>query len=193
MILRPTQIKPKERVSVMSLPNLSPSEAKRLMDEGAVLVDIRDRDEHARERVPGAQNYPLSQLDNASFSDTAVVIFHCRSGMRTQSNVARLAKAVRGQAYVVEGGIDAWRSAGLPVDKDSRQPIEMARQVQIAAGSMIVLGGVLGFFVSPVFYALSVLVGAGLVFAGVSGLCSLARLLAHAPWNRQSARNKAST
>lgn len=171
----------------MSLPNLSPSEAKRLMDEGAVLVDIRDRDEHARERVPGAQNHPLSQLDNASFSDTAVVIFHCRSGMRTQTNVARLAKAVQGQAYVVEGGIDAWRKAGLPIDKDRRQPIEMARQVQIAAGSIIVIGGVLGFFVDPLFYALSVFAGAGLIFAGVSGLCTLARLLSYAPWNRQAA------
>ena len=116
----------------MSLPKLSPAEAKRLMDEGAVLVDIRDRDEHARERVPGARNHPLSQLDSASFSETAVVIFHCRRGMRTQTNVARLAKAVQGQAYIVEGGIEAWRKAGLPVDKDRRQPIEMARQVPVS-------------------------------------------------------------
>ena len=171
----------------MSLPKLSPAEAKRLMDEGAVLVDIRDRDEHARERVPGARNHPLSQLDSASFSETAVVIFHCRSGMRTQTNVALLAKAVQGQAYIVEGGIDAWRKAGLPVDLDRGQPIEMARQVQIAAGSIIVLGGVLGFFVNPLFYALSVFAGAGLIFAGVSGLCTLARLLSYAPWNRQAA------
>lgn len=171
----------------MSLPKLSPAEAKRLMDEGAVLVDIRDRDEHARERVPGARNHPLSQLDSASFSETAVVIFHCRSGMRTQTNVARLAKAVQGQAYIVEGGIEAWRKAGLPVDKDRRQPIEMARQVHIAAGSLIVLGGILGFFVNPAFYAVSIFVGAGLIFAGVSGLCTLARLLSYAPWNRQVA------
>ena len=171
----------------MSLPKLSPAEAKRLMDEGAVLVDIRDRDEHARERVPGARNHPLSQLDSASFSETAVVIFHCRSGMRTQTNVARLAKAVQGQAYIVEGGIDAWRKAGLPIDLDRRQPIEMARQVHIAAGSLIVLGGILGFLVNPVFYAFSIFVGAGLIFAGVSGLCTLARLLSYAPWNRQAA------
>jgi rhodanese-related sulfurtransferase len=177
----------------MSLPNLSPAEAKRLMDEGAVLVDIRDASEHARERVPGAFNHPLPQLDKASFAETAVVIFHCRSGMRTQTNVARLAKAVHGRAYIVEGGIDAWRKAGLPVDRDERQPIEMSRQVHIAAGSLIVLGGILGFFVSPLFYALSVFVGAGLIFAGVSGLCTLARMLAHAPWNQRAARKNASS
>jgi rhodanese-related sulfurtransferase len=168
----------------MSLPALSPTEAKRLVDQGAVLVDIRDPDEHARERVPGARNHPLSQLDSASFPETAVVIFHCRSGMRTMTNVARLAKAVQGQAYVVDGGIDAWRKAGLPVDLNRRQPIDMARQVQIAAGSIVVLGGVLGYFVHPGFYALSFLAGAGLMFAGISGVCTLARLLAYAPWNR---------
>jgi rhodanese-related sulfurtransferase len=168
----------------MSLPALSPAEAKRLIEEGAVLVDIRDPEEHARERVPGARNHPLSRLDAKAFPETAVVIFHCRSGMRTQTNVARLAKAVSGKAYVVEGGIDAWRKAGLPVDVDRRQPIDMARQVQIAAGSLVVFGGVLGFLLHPAFYALSVFVGAGLVFAGVSGLCTLARLLALAPWNR---------
>jgi rhodanese-related sulfurtransferase len=170
----------------MSLPALNPLEAKRLMDQGAVLVDIRDADEHARERVPGAKNLPLPQLDSTAFPDTAVVIFHCRSGTRTQTNVARLAKAVSGKAYVVEGGINAWREAGLPVAVDKRQPLEMGRQVQIAAGSMVVLGGLLGFLVSPVFYALSAFVGAGLVFAGVSGLCTLARVLAYAPWNRQA-------
>ncbi len=168
----------------MSLPKLAPAEAKRLMDQGAVLVDIRDPDEHARARVPGARNLPLTELESTSFPETAVVIFHCRSGMRTQTNVARLAKAVSGQAYVVEGGIDAWSKAGLPVEVDARQPIQMARQVQIAAGSLIVLGGFLGYFVHPGFYGLSILVGAGLVFAGVSGMCSLAKLLAHAPWNR---------
>lgn len=170
----------------MSLPVLKPAEAKRLMDEGAVLVDIRDRGEHARECVPGARNHPLSEFDNASFPETAVVIFHCRSGMRTQANVARLAKTVSGKAYVVEGGIDAWRRSGLPVAADKGQPMEMGRQVQIAAGSMVVLGGILGFLVHPAFYGLSVLVGAGLVFAGVSGMCTLAKVLAMAPWNKRA-------
>lgn len=171
----------------MSLPTLKPADAKRLMDEGAILVDIRDRDEHARERVPGAQNHPLTHLDQTAFPETAVVIFHCRSGMRTQTNLQRLAKAVSGQAYVVEGGIDAWRKAGLPVAVDRSQPISIMRQVQIVAGSLVVLGGALGFFIHPGFYGLSVFVGAGLMFAGISGLCTLAKVLTYAPWNRRAA------
>jgi hypothetical protein len=61
------------------------------------------------------------------------------------------------------------------------------RQVQIAAGSMVVLGVVLGALVAPGFYALSGFVGAGLVFAGVTGTCGLARILRLMPWNRAPA------
>lgn len=71
--------------------------------------------------------------------------------------------------------------------RDSRQPIELMRQVQIAAGSMVVLGVVLGVLVAGPFYILSAFVGAGLVFAGLTGTCGLASLLRRMPWNRSIA------
>ena len=61
------------------------------------------------------------------------------------------------------------------------------RQVQITAGSLVVIGAVLGATVSPMFYVLSGFVGAGLVFAGVSGTCGLANMLRLMPWNRAAA------
>ena len=91
------------------------------------------------------------------------------------------------ETYILEGGLDAWRKAGLPVALDRSQPIEIMRQVQIAAGSLVLLGVVLGAFVAPGFYPLSGFVGAGLLFAGVSGFCGMARLLAVMPWNRRAA------
>jgi rhodanese-related sulfurtransferase len=174
----------KQRNNIMSLPALSPAQAKRLMDDGALLVDVRDPHEHRRERVPGARNVPLSRLDNEQLPETAVVIFHCRSGMRTRMNIAQLAKAVHGEAYVVDGGIEAWRDAGLPVEGEPRKPIELARQVQLTAGTIGLLGGALGYFVHPGFFAISVFVGAGLFFAGSTGVCPMGKILARAPWNR---------
>jgi rhodanese-related sulfurtransferase len=91
---------------------------------------------------------------------------------------------------LVEGGLDAWKRAGLPVAEDRRQPIELMRQVQIAAGSMVVLGVVLGLLVAPGFYLLSGFVGAGLVFAGVTGTCGLASVLRLMPWNREAYGNR---
>ena len=82
------------------------------------------------------------------------------------------------------GGIAAWKAAGLPVLRDHRKPIEMMRQVQIVAGILVLIGVGLGATVDPKFFALSGFVGAGLVFAGATGTCGMARLLALAPWNK---------
>jgi rhodanese-related sulfurtransferase len=172
----------------MSLPRISAAKAKALIDRGAVLVDIRELDEHSRLRIAQARHQPLSRLGQFDLGgDAPAVIFHCRTGNRTTVNAARLEGSVRCDALMLDGGIDAWKSAGLPVIEDKKQPIEMMRQVQIVAGSLVVAGAALGLMVHPGFYALSALVGAGLVFAGVSGTCMMARLLALAPWNKRAA------
>lgn len=168
----------------MSLPTIDVASARRLLDQGAVLVDIREADEHARERVPGARHNPLSRLAPVEAPAGKAVIFHCRSGARTAANAARLGTATSCDAYILEGGLDAWKKAGLPVAVDRRQPIEIMRQVQIVAGSLVLLGVALGIWVTPIFLGLSAFVGAGLAFAGISGWCGMARLLALMPWNR---------
>lgn len=172
----------------MSLPKISPQQAKKMLDDGAILVDIREADERAREYIADASHLPLSRLDEADLSmhRGKPVIFHCRSGMRTASNAARLAAKLDGsrEAFIVDGGLDAWRKAGLPVVTDRRQPLELQRQVQIGAGGMALLGTLLGLLVSPWFFAVPLFVGAGLLTAGVTGFCGMARLLMHMPWNR---------
>ena len=174
----------------MTLKTIDPMQAKRLIDQGALLVDIREPDEHLRERVPGARNQPLGKLEPLKTGASAV-IFHCRSGARTAANAQRLAGAADCQAYILEGGIDAWRKAGLPVAVDTRQPIEIMRQVQITAGGLVLLGVALGTWVAPGFYGLSAFVGAGLMFAGISGWCGMARLLGVMPWNRRASAKHA--
>lgn len=172
----------------MSLQAIDATAAKHLIDQGAILVDIREADEHARERVPGARNVPLSRLGSLP-TDAKAMVFHCRSGARTAANAPRLAAATDCQAYILEGGIDAWKKAGLPVAADRSQPIEVMRQVQITAGSLVLAGVVLGVWVSPAFLGLSAFVGAGLMFAGATGWCGMARLLGLMPWNRRPLTN----
>lgn len=170
----------------MTLPTIDVSRARRLIDEGAVLVDIRESDEHARESVPGARHHALSRLSSIDTQGATAVIFHCRSGARTAGNAQRLAASVECDAYILEGGIDAWRKAGLAIAVDRRQPIEIMRQVQITAGSLVVLGVILGVWVAPAYFVLSAFVGAGLAFAGITGWCGMAKLLALMPWNRRT-------
>ena len=102
----------------MSLPHISPAKAKQLIDDGAVLIDIREVNEHASENIPGARNHPLSKLGRGPVDASApVVVFHCKSGARTRMNAKALGGCVNAEAYILDGGIDAWKAAGLPVKR----------------------------------------------------------------------------
>ena len=102
--------------------NISPERAKKMIEDGAVLVDIREANEYARENIPGARHYALSQIDSrhpAQPGDT-VLIFHCKSGARTNMSARKLAAGAENcEVYLLGGGIEAWKRAGLPT---SAQP-----------------------------------------------------------------------
>ena len=168
---------------------ITATELKRRLDCGeAILIDVRESDEHARERIIGARLAPLSAIDAHDFDagHDKVAVFHCKSGMRTQANAEKLLAHGFREAYFLEGGIEAWKQAGLPVHANRKAPLEIMRQVQIAAGSLVLTGVALGWLVHPAFYALSAFVGAGLAFAGATGWCGMAMLLKTMPWNRGS-------
>ena len=124
---------------------------------------------------------------NHRSSRSAICARRSRSGARTSANAGHLADAAKCEAYILDGGIEAWKRAGLPVQQDNKQPIEIVRQVQIAAGGLVLLGVVLGFWLSPAFFLVSAVMGAGLTLAGATGWCGLAKLLGHMPWNRRAA------
>ena len=164
------------------LKTVSVDQARRMLADGARLIDIREADEFAREHIPGATHAALSGLaGKLDAGDAPALIFHCKSGNRTAANAGRLAEAATCDAYLLE----AWKQAGGDTDADRSQPIEIMRQVQITAGSLTLIGVILGFLVHPAWFGLSGFVGAGLTFAGVSGTCMMASLLGMMPWNRR--------
>jgi rhodanese-related sulfurtransferase len=174
---------------------ITPQRAAELVEKGARLIDIREPNEHRRERLPGAKCVPLSTPSNTieqPLRFKGPVIFHCRSGMRTTGAAQQLAAATEGTSFILEGGLEGWKAAGLPTILDRRQPIEIMRQVQIVAGSLVAAGVLLGFFVHPSFNLLAGAVGAGLFFSGVSGFCGMARILNIMPWNKRAAPQNAS-
>jgi rhodanese-related sulfurtransferase len=87
----------------MSLQRISPDNAKRLIDKGALLIDIRGEDEHGRECIPGARNCPVNEMGKLDAA-AGPVVFYCRTGNRTAVNSARLAAAAGCEAYAIEGG-----------------------------------------------------------------------------------------
>lgn len=166
---------------------LPPAEvAARIKIGTALLIDIREADEIARERIAGSVATPLSAFEQAHLDihPDRDVVFMCRTGNRTGSNCARLAARIPGQAFVLDGGLDAWKAEGLPTLTDAKAPLELMRQVQMTAGGLILVGAALGLLVHPAFWGLSAFVGAGLFVAGATGFCGMARFLAVMPWNR---------
>lgn len=160
--------------------------AERLKAGSALLVDIREPDEFSRRHIAGSLSRPMSAFDvsRAPPFSAEETIFTCRTGMRTDANCNRLAASIPGEAYVLEGGLDAWASAGLAVEENRKARLEMMRQVQIAAGLIVLVGVALGMWVNPAFYGLAAFVGAGLTFAGATGFCSMSKILVLMPWNR---------
>ena len=163
---------------------ISPAEAKRLVDEeNALLVDIREPEEFARERIAGARLAPLSVLPflPPDPDRERPAVFHCQAGARANDNIAALEERGFSATYLVDGGLEGWEKAGLPVMRRV-VPMPMPRQIQIGAGSMVFIFSLLSFYI-PFFRWLTLFVGAGLVFAGYSGICLMANLLARMPWN----------
>ena len=158
------------------------------LEEKAVLIDIREADEYAREHIPGSRLVPLSAFDAADFADShdKIAVFHCGSGSRTAQAAPRILAQGFQEVYQLDGGLAAWKEQGYPTSVNPNMPIPIQRQVQIIAGSMILLGVLLAWLISPWFVLLSAFVGAGLLFAGVSGSCAMATLLGRLPYNRRA-------
>lgn len=129
----------------------------------------------------------LMQARNGLTNEPLYVI--CRSGGRGQQACEKFTKAGFPNVVNVEGGTMACVEAGLPVVR-GKKSISLERQVRIAAGSLVLLGAVLGWFVNTAFVGLSAFVGAGLVFAGIADTCGMGMILARMPWNQCSQKAK---
>ena len=153
------------------------------------LLDVRTPAEFRAAHIPFAENRPLESLDPAAIvracqgdPDAAIYIV-CQKGGRGANACAKLAAAGLSQVANVDGGTAAWEAAGLPVVR-GKQSISLERQVRIAAGTLVLIGSVLGYFVHPYFIGLAAFVGAGLTFAGITDTCGMGLLLARMPWNQ---------
>lgn len=100
--------------------HLTPQEVQEGLDAGTILlVDVREPDEIAVERIPGAESLPLSTFDPAALPDPAGkrLVFSCRSGQRSQRAAAFAQAAGLPYEEHMQGGILGWKSAGLPTER----------------------------------------------------------------------------
>lgn len=151
------------------------------------LVDVREYPEYAAERVSGAKLIPLGEIEKRhhEIDHNHTVYVMCRSGNRSSQAQKKLQALGFKNVVNVVGGMNAWKEAGLPTERDENAVWDLERQVRFTAGLLVLTGVLLAIFVHPYFIGLSGFVGAGLVFAAVTNTCGMAMLLAKMPWNQK--------
>jgi rhodanese-related sulfurtransferase len=154
------------------------------------LVDVRTPSEFSARAIPGSVNIPLGDLESAvgelrPKAAERPLLLVCRTGNRAAKAMQTLQSFGITNVRVLRGGLEAWQSQGQAVAQGGGGGMSLERQVRIAAGSIVVVGVMLSFLVSPHFVWLAGFVGAGLVFAGITDTCGMGMVLARMPWNRR--------
>ena len=171
----------------MAISNINVHQLKEWIDNDEVcLVDVRETIEHHAFRIDNSAHVPLGTIsgDKVPETDKKIVIY-CLKGVRGQKACEKVTAAIDGiDVFNLEGGIDAWRSAGLPIKSTDKKHFSLERQVQIAIGTFVVLAVMASIAINPVFVWVAGFFGAALLFAGLTGNCPLSLLIAKMPWNK---------
>ncbi len=154
---------------------------------GLVVLDVRSPGEFQTAHIRGSYNVPLDALPSVapelSRLDGETVALVCRTGVRAAQAETILRSAGLDSARVLEGGIDGWDRAGLPLDR-GRGAWSIERQVRAVAGGLVLSGVIGSLTVNRKLLYLSGFVGGGLLFAGISDTCMMGNLLLRLPFNR---------
>lgn len=174
----------------MTIHHVSAKELLRWLEaDEAVLVDVREVGEHKAESIQYARNLPLSQvtIDEAHLPEhrRKKLVMHCQSGKRSMMACEKLLNdGAPFDIWNLEGGIAAWKDEGLPIVSSGKVFLPLDRQVQLSIGIMILVGMGLGHWHHHYWFALPTIAGFGLINAGLTGWCGLAKLMVMMPWNK---------
>ncbi|MFN0073710.1 MAG: rhodanese-like domain-containing protein [Chloroflexota bacterium] len=172
---------------------INPAEVDSLTRSGAELklIDVRTPSEFETAHIPGSYNVPLNVLPEhrAEFQGLGgAVVLVCQSGVRARQAEQILREQDLERLQVLTGGIQAWESAGLQLNR-GQQRWSLERQVRAIAGSLVLLGTLGSLFIWPPMIFLAMFVGGGLLFAGVSDICMMGLLLTRLPYNQAGRSN----
>lgn len=169
---------------------IDPVEIQKLLDAGYTLdlIDVRTPAEFREVHAVGARNIPLDEIDADQIvmgrrDEGEPLYFICRSDSRGKKACEAFLAIGYSNVINVAGGTVAWDDLGLPVVR-GKKTISLERQVRIAAGSLVVIGVVLGWTLHPALSGIAAFVGSGLAFAGITDTCGMAMMLAKMPWNQ---------
>lgn len=151
------------------------------------LLDVRTPGEFAGGHIDGSYNVPLANLPehrDELMTTAEPVVLICQSGRRADLAEDQLRAAGLPHIHVLDGGVNAWKSAELPLLRLSgKQPWDLERQVRITAGGIVAAAIAVSTVWSPARYIAGG-VGVGLMIAALTNTCAMGMLLMKLPYNR---------
>jgi rhodanese-related sulfurtransferase len=153
-----------------------------------VYIDVRDEDEFRTEHLKGAINLPLKTLATSAqgvldLGKTQEVKLICLTGTRSGNALKQLKDLDESTSISsVPGGLNDWSNKADLVQSASPK-LSLMRQVMIIAGALVLGFSLMGLMINILWLWGSAFVGAGLLFAGLSGICLMAIILNKMPWN----------
>jgi rhodanese-related sulfurtransferase len=155
------------------------------------LLDVRTPAEFGSVHATVAKNLPLDRVSPAAVeailgpttADCPLYVI-CKAGGRSRKACDNLAAAGMTNLINVDGGTDAWVSAGLPVERGAFM-IPVEGQVKALIGALAILGAVLASYAHPAWIWLSGAAGAAMLISGITGFCGIAAVFAKMPWNQR--------
>ncbi|WP_046729444.1 rhodanese-like domain-containing protein [Streptomyces humi] len=159
------------------------------------VIDVRTSAEYATGHLPGAVNIPLDHIRRAlpeirHAAERGDVLVVCASGARSE-NACKLLAEQGITTATLAGGTGAWAAEGhdlhTPPACENRAGWSMERQVRFTAGTLVLLGLVLGPLVHPALLLISAGIAGGLVYSALTNTCGMAAVLGRLPYNRPRA------
>jgi rhodanese-related sulfurtransferase len=156
-------------------------------DGTSQIIDVREFSEYEAEHIRGARLMPLSQFAQhaSAIAKDRPVYLLCRTDNRARQAAQQLKQLGHQDVRIVEGGMQAWAAAALPLERGASCVWSLERQVRFTAGLIVSLGILLAATVHPWFIGLAGFIGIGLVFAAVTDTCGMGMVLARMPWNQR--------
>lgn len=177
-----------------ALEMVSPKDALSFVEKNQQikLLDVRSVLEYAQVHIKDSINVHIEML-TAKISDLSKsgqsYIVLCRTGNRSPMAADMLIQSGVHGVKVMQGGMTRWQKEGLPVIK-GEGGMSLERQVRIIAGSLVLSGILLSWFVYWAFIFIPLFVSCGLIFAGLTDNCLMGMLLMKLPYNKKLYKTK---
>jgi len=168
---------------------ISPRDALSLVgkDPQTKLLDVRSALEFNQVHIEDSINIPIdtlsSRIGELSRAGQGYIVF-CLAGNRSPMAADMLIQSGINKVKVMEGGIARWQKEKLAVIKGQGGML-LERQVRIIAGSLVLAGIIMAWLLHWAFIFISVFVGGGLIYAGLTDNCLMGMLLMKLPYNKK--------